>query len=321
MSSEEVMVIKQNLAGQETWRYTGQILQRSPDAVLLTAHFNREDMLFHDILLKTGDPFIEAYFTRHWFNIFEICDRDSGGTKGWYCNITRPAQFADGSISYVDLALDLLVYPDGRWLLLDEDEYAELHLDAADDARVNDAVEQLKMLFSLGADFHLEHIFPVLNPYEARLRTLIAQNGWQIEHLSFAESTHSVAEAARVVHAAPEDLVKNICLITPDDRLVVAIVKGEDRVSVANVAAALGLDGKPRLATADEILMRTGFPMGGTPSFGFDALFLMDERIFEKKVVYTGGGSPSSLAKADPRELQRANRGLTAFLRKESGNE
>ncbi|MHB8192770.1 MAG: YbaK/EbsC family protein [Bellilinea sp.] len=313
---EEVVVIKQNLQGEETWRYSGQILQSTPDARLLTARFNREDTLFQGILLKQGDPFIEAYYSRRWFNIFEVRDRDDGQTKGWYCNITRPAKFEDGFLSYVDLALDLLVYPDGHWLLLDEDEYAALRLNQVDHAQAMNAVEALKHLFSLGAGFRLDQIFPVIDPYEARLRTVIAENGWAIEHLSFEESTHSVAEAARVVKAAPEDLVKNICLITPDDRLVVAIVKGEDRVSVENVAYALGLNGKPRLATADEILDRTGYPMGGTPSFGFDALFLMDERIFEKDVVYTGGGSPSSLVRADPRELQRANRALTACLRK-----
>lgn len=314
--SEEIIVIKQNVEEQETWRYSGQVLQRTADALLITARFNREDLLFQGILLKHGDPFIEAYYSRRWFNIFELRDRDNGATKGWYCNLSRPAKFFDGSISYVDLALDYLVYPDGRWLLLDEDEYARLKLAESDHRQVQQAVEELKTLFSLGAGFRLDQIFPVLDPYEARLRTLIAQNGWKIEHLSFEESTHSVAEAARVVHAEPEDLVKNICLITPDDRLVVAIVKGEDRVSVENAAYALGLDGKPRLATAEEILARTGYPMGGTPSFGFDALFLMDERVFEKEVVYTGGGSPSSLAKADPRELLRANRGITAHLRK-----
>src|SRR3989304_3808039 len=86
----------------------------------------------------------------------------------------------------------------------------------------------------------------------------------------------------------------------------VGIVRGEDRVSPALVAEALGLEGKPRLATAEEILARTGYPMGGTPSFSFDALFVMDEHAFEKPVVYTGGGSPRPLACANPYELLRA---------------
>src|SRR3989304_2241559 len=80
------------------------------------------------------------------------------------------------------------------------------------------------------------------------------------------------------------------------------------RVPPAVGAEARGLEGKPRLATAEEILARTGYPMGGTPSFSFDALFVMDEHAFEKPVVYTGGGSPRPLACANPYELLRANR-------------
>ena len=170
------------------------------------------------------------------------------------------------------------------WKLLDEDEYAALDLSAADQAQAQQAVTDLQRLFSLGADFELATIFPVTDPYEARLKTVIARNGWQVEHLTFDQSTHSVAEAAAVLGVTPQDLVKNICLMAPDGRLVVAIVRGEDRVSPALVAEALGLDGKPRLATAEEILARTGYPMGGTPSFGFDALFVMDEHTFEKPV-------------------------------------
>ncbi|HWR65238.1 MAG TPA: YbaK/EbsC family protein [Bellilinea sp.] len=312
----DITVIKQNLQEQEVWRYSGRVIRQTSAAVLLEADFNREDTLFEGIPLKKGDPFIEAFYTRRWFNIFEMHDRDSGAIKGWYCNVTRPAVLTDTTLSAVDLALDLLVYPDGHWLLLDEDEYTDLKLNAVDQAQAQQALVELQRLFSLGADFELATIFPVTDPYEARLKMVIARNGWQVDHLTFDQSTHSVAEAAAVLGVSAQDLVKNICLITPDDRLLVAIVRGEDRVSPALVAEALGLDGKPRLATAEEILARTGYPMGGTPSFGFDALFVMDEHTFEKPVVYTGGGSPSALATANPYELLRANRGLTAAIRK-----
>jgi len=309
-------IIKQKSNGEEVWRYSGKVLQTTADAVLVEAVFNRDDFVFEGILLKKGDPFIEAYYSHRWYNIFEMIDRDTGETKGWYCNITRPAHMQGQELSYVDLALDVLVYPDGQIRVLDEDEYAALILVEEDHMKARQALDELKGLFSLGVDFHLKEIFPVTNPYEAKLKSLITRSSWQIEHLPFDVSTHSVAEAAEAVHARPDDLVKNICLITPDDRLVVAIVKGEDRVSPLRVAEALGMEGKPRLATREEILARTGYPMGGTPSFGFDALFVMDERIFEKEVVFTGGGSSSALARAAPQELQRANRGLTACIRK-----
>jgi len=313
---EEIVVIKQNARGEDVWRYSGRVLRHTTDAWLIAAPFNREDFIFEGIPFKKGDLFIEAFFTRRWFNIFEMHDRDTGTVKGWYCNVTRPAVLSNGSLAAVDLALDLLVYPDGSIRVLDEDEFAELNLDKESHDLAWSAVTMLQRLFSLGTDLRLETIFPVVDPYEARLKMAIARNGWQVEHLTFDQSTHSVAEATQAVGASPHDLVKNICLITPRGQLVVAIVNGDDRVSPANVASALGLDGLPRLATADEILERTGYPMGGTPSFGYEALFVMDEHTFDRPLVYTGGGSPNALVRGNPHEFQRANGGLTAAIRK-----
>ena len=52
------------------------------------------------------------------------------------------------------------------------------------------------------------------------------------------------------------------------------------------------------------------------PSFGYKALFLIDPRVMEEEVVYTGGGSEHSLVKIPPRELQKANRGRIVRIRR-----
>lgn len=123
-----ITVIKQDPAGNETWRYSGEIIKQKGHKMIIEAFFDREDMLFHGMWLCKGDRFVESYFDNRWYNIFEIYDRDTDDLKGWYCNITTPAIFEDDLISYKDLALDLLVFPDGRQLVLDEDEFRELDL-------------------------------------------------------------------------------------------------------------------------------------------------------------------------------------------------
>ena len=121
-----VDVIKLNILGEETWRYQGKILKTSENSLLLEAFFNREDLPFHGITLRENDRFIERYYLNRWYNIFEIHDRTDDRIKGWYCNITKPAKFTPDSVAYVDLALDVLVYPDGSYLILDQDEFEEL---------------------------------------------------------------------------------------------------------------------------------------------------------------------------------------------------
>lgn len=126
--NSSITIFKLNLAGQETWRYTGRVLERHPNWLVLEASFNRDDLPFHGIVLRRGDRFVETFYADRWYNEFEIHDCDDDRLKGWYCNIAYPAAIEDGSVSYIDLALDLLVYPDGKQLVLDEDEFDELAL-------------------------------------------------------------------------------------------------------------------------------------------------------------------------------------------------
>ena len=150
---DEIWVIKKNILGEETWRYSGKVLQRQENSLLVEAFFNRPDMLFHGMLLGQGDRFVELYFNDRWYNIFEIHDRETDILKGWYCNVSFPVDFSQGDIAYVDLALDLLVFPDGRQLVLDEDEFSIL--DISDEMRKNarqglgDLIEIFKRRFAI----------------------------------------------------------------------------------------------------------------------------------------------------------------------------
>jgi uncharacterized protein len=142
-----VRVLKLNLAGEVTWQYEGRILRREPHAVVLEAYFNRPDLPFQDVVFKENDRFVETFYNDRWYNIFEIHDRDDGGLKGWYCNISRPATLGDGTVSYVDLALDLWVSADGRQKVLDRDEFDALSLLPDDRAHVLAALADLQRTF------------------------------------------------------------------------------------------------------------------------------------------------------------------------------
>ncbi len=151
--------------------------------------------------------------------------------------------------------------------------------------------------------------------YESKLKDYIKQHGIDCEHLSFEQSCHSVEDACKAVNATKEDFVKNICMFSADEKLIVTIVKGEDRASTERVSKVLNIT-RPRIATPEEILQLSGYPCGGTPSFGYSAIFLIDERIMEKVVVYSGGGSQNSLVKISTKELLHANDGQICRVRK-----
>ncbi len=140
-------IIKNDHLGREVWRYPGKLLACTGKGMLFEAYFNRPDLDFNGLLLKQNDRFLELYLFEKYFNIYEIYDRDSGSLKGWYCNITRPVRIADTSISYDDLALDLLVFPDERRLLLDEDEFVRLSLNEDLKRNALQGLRELQQIF------------------------------------------------------------------------------------------------------------------------------------------------------------------------------
>jgi predicted RNA-binding protein associated with RNAse of E/G family len=143
----QIRVFKLDLNGKVAWQYEGRVLRRGADSLVLEAFFDRPDMPFRGGVLKKGDRFVETYYSGRSYNVFEIYDRDNADLKGWYCNVSRPAVLAETSVSWVDLALDLWIWPDGRQAVLDEDEFAALPLEQEERGRALAALRELQELF------------------------------------------------------------------------------------------------------------------------------------------------------------------------------
>jgi len=92
-----------------------------------------------------GDTLVERYWFDRWYNILAVYD-PAGRHKGWYANICTPISFDGQTIRYTDLDLDLWVWPDRRFRILDEDEFAarvESSMPAAIVAKARAGLEEL----------------------------------------------------------------------------------------------------------------------------------------------------------------------------------
>ncbi len=155
-----------------------------------------------------------------------------------------------------------------------------------------------------------------MNDYERKLVDFIRNTGITAEHLIFQTSCHSVEEAAASANANSKDFVKNVCIINEtNDSLIVCIISGDKKLDLKKLAVMIGTK-KLRFATAEEILQKTGYPMGGTPSFGYTAKFFIDNAVLTKTVVYSGGGSQNALTKVAPLEIVKFNNAEKADLTK-----
>jgi predicted RNA-binding protein associated with RNAse of E/G family len=105
-----------------------------------------------DIRFMRGDRFIEHYYPGRGYAIWQI-EHPDGLVKGWYCNISTPVEEHDGTLSFRDLLLDLLVYPDGRMVELDRDEFEKAQaagLDPAEAQVAEAALAEVREMARLG---------------------------------------------------------------------------------------------------------------------------------------------------------------------------
>jgi predicted RNA-binding protein associated with RNAse of E/G family len=130
--NEQIRVHKLDEHGQEVWSYPAEVLEQNPTRLRLEARFDRSDIAVGPLLLRQNDRFIETFFFDRWYNIFEVFDGENSRFKGWYCNIARPAWLEGEHLYAEDLALDLVVTPDGHFEILDRDEFDRLELSEVD---------------------------------------------------------------------------------------------------------------------------------------------------------------------------------------------
>ena len=128
--ARRVTINKLDHRGRILHRYPGEITYRDDRCVVARCVWDSPEP--HDLglfCLMPGDIFIEFYYPHKWFNVFAIYDV-AGILKGWYCNVTAPVEIGQDQIRWRDMALDLLVLPDGEQALLDVAEFDDLCPDA-----------------------------------------------------------------------------------------------------------------------------------------------------------------------------------------------
>ena len=138
-----MIVRKLSWRGEFRYSWRGEALQWSPEHVILLAIWRGPgEPAVGEIAFTMGDRFLEHYYPGRGYAIWQI-ERADGDLKGWYCNISTPIVERDGVLSFEDLLLDVVVYPDGRHAILDRDEFETARLQGLSDERCRLAEEAL----------------------------------------------------------------------------------------------------------------------------------------------------------------------------------
>jgi prolyl-tRNA editing enzyme YbaK/EbsC (Cys-tRNA(Pro) deacylase) len=143
--------------------------------------------------------------------------------------------------------------------------------------------------------------------------------GHPVEVRRFPEGTKTAEDAARAIGCMVGQIVKSLVFVA-DDRPVLALTSGANRVDTARLAALAGAS-SARRATPEEARAATGFAVGGTPPFGHPERVrtFLDRDLLRFEEVWAAGGTPDSVFRTSPWELRRTALAEVADLKEEEG--
>ena len=112
----------------ECYKHNGYLDRTSDEAIVLDVNDERIVVANEHTLLTehdgkshtTNEPAVLFFYTDKWYNIIGQLKK-----KGlfYYCNIATPYIIDGKTIKYIDYDLDLRVFPDGTYKVLDKNEY------------------------------------------------------------------------------------------------------------------------------------------------------------------------------------------------------
>jgi len=153
-----------------------------------------------------------------------------------------------------------------------------------------------------------------MHPNVQRVADAGRRAGLELEIRRFPEGTRTADDAARAIGCEVAQIVKSLVFVA-DDRAVLALVSGADRVDTHRLATALGAGGTRR-ATGDEARSATGFAIGGVPPFGHvkPLIVLVDPGLLRHGTLWAAAGLPDAVFAIRPDDLVRVSAARVAEL-------
>ena len=108
--------------GSEHKNWPGHLVVNEPPLLVVDALFVED--VQHELLgaISKGTVSTEYYWLDRWYNVFRFGDKTQLNAT-FYCNVTTPPRFENGTLSYVDLDIDVFVHSDFTYEVLDVEDF------------------------------------------------------------------------------------------------------------------------------------------------------------------------------------------------------
>ena len=136
-----------------------------------------------------------------------------------------------------------------------------------------------------------------------RVSEYLSKSGVRCELREFDKSTKNSVLAAQALGCSVAEIAKSVVFV--GEKTAVVIISGDKRVDGTKLSKVTGAE--LRVAKADEVRDRTGFPIGGVPPFphGEGVAVLADASLTRFGRVWAAAGTPNSVFEIGTPDLLR----------------
>ncbi len=137
-----------------------------------------------------------------------------------------------------------------------------------------------------------------------RFRERMRDAGHDIDIVALSSSTRTAQEAADTIGCSVSQIAKSIVFRTAgDDRPVIAVASGTNRVSTDKVAALVSAELES--ANGSFVKKTIGYAIGGVPPAGHDGetVVILDRDLKQYDEIWAAAGTPFAVFRLRPEEL------------------
>ncbi len=134
--------------------------------------------------------------------------------------------------------------------------------------------------------------------------------GLEVDVKTLDHPTRTVSEAASAVGCSEAQIAKTLVFVADGDPVLV-VASGAHRVDLDALCEIFDV-AEARQATADEVRVATGYPVGGVSPLGCQLPIAFDEDLLKFDTVFVAGGDGNTLFEVEPRTLAEGIRARVA---------
>lgn len=124
LENQIVNINSRKFDGKVHRSWQANLIERRDSLLIFVGEFEKEVKHSNLGIIRRGTVSYEYYWLDRWYNIFQFHEPE-GELRNFYCNISEPPKLEKNILDYVDFDIDILVWKDFSYEILDSEEFNE----------------------------------------------------------------------------------------------------------------------------------------------------------------------------------------------------